>query len=107
MSPSPIFPADRANLKAFSPVSLLPGISFFVVTFLICRNLPQVLDIACADTRAAYEQIKSRRLPPAVSDIAGAPVSILHSILRFLHSANSNPLQPIIRFSTGRVRWTL
>eukprot|EP00429_Kryptoperidinium_foliaceum_P104980 CAMPEP_0176248268 /NCGR_PEP_ID=MMETSP0121_2-20121125/33381_1 /TAXON_ID=160619 /ORGANISM="Kryptoperidinium foliaceum, Strain CCMP 1326" /LENGTH=115 /DNA_ID=CAMNT_0017587945 /DNA_START=70 /DNA_END=417 /DNA_ORIENTATION=+ len=51
MSPSPIFPADRAQLKAFSPV----------------------LDIACADTRSAYEKVKSGRVPPAVSDVAGAP----------------------------------
>eukprot|EP00934_Nitzschia_sp_Nitz4_P005700 Nitzschia sp. Nitz4//scaffold3_size479765//280936//281439//NITZ4_000117-RA/size479765-snap-gene-1.406-mRNA-1//-1//CDS//3329550809//5690//frame0 len=51
MTPSPIFPADRVNLKAFSPV----------------------LDIACADSRAAYEKIKAERLGPAVSDVAGAP----------------------------------
>lgn len=51
MSPNPIFPADRAQLKAFSPV----------------------LDIACADSRSAYEKVKSGRYEPSVSDAAGAP----------------------------------
>jgi len=87
MSPSPIFPADRANLKAFSPVR-----QKIVLDIRISRcgniwfSLPhtpcifffhhiQVLDIACADARAAYEKVKASRGPPVVSDVAGAPVS--------------------------------
>lgn len=42
-----------------------------------CRPHPyiQVLEVACADSKATYDEVKSRRDHPAVADVAGAPVS--------------------------------
>eukprot|EP00980_Cylindrotheca_fusiformis_P018802 scaffold6265_cov193-Cylindrotheca_fusiformis.AAC.22 len=49
MSANPVFPAGRAELKAFA----------------------SVLDVACVESRAAYEKTKAGRFSPAVADIAG------------------------------------
>jgi len=50
MSSNPIFPASRAELKALHPV----------------------IEITCSDSKAAYDEVKSRRGHPVVADVAGA-----------------------------------
>mmetsp|Transcript_1700 Transcript_1700/g.2621 ORF Transcript_1700/g.2621 Transcript_1700/m.2621 type:complete len:112 (-) Transcript_1700:1123-1458(-) len=50
MATNPIFPASRAELKALYPV----------------------LEIACVDSKAGYDEVKSKREHPKISDIAGA-----------------------------------
>ncbi|OEU10085.1 hypothetical protein FRACYDRAFT_271199 [Fragilariopsis cylindrus CCMP1102] len=50
MASNPIFPASRAELKALHPV----------------------LEITCGDSKAAYDNVKSKRGHPKVADVAGA-----------------------------------
>mmetsp|Transcript_26316 Transcript_26316/g.61660 ORF Transcript_26316/g.61660 Transcript_26316/m.61660 type:complete len:113 (+) Transcript_26316:100-438(+) len=50
MSSNPIFPASRAELKALHPV----------------------IEITCADSKAEYDDVKSKYSHPMVADTAGA-----------------------------------
>eukprot|EP00535_Pseudo-nitzschia_heimii_P009331 CAMPEP_0197178202 /NCGR_PEP_ID=MMETSP1423-20130617/3567_1 /TAXON_ID=476441 /ORGANISM="Pseudo-nitzschia heimii, Strain UNC1101" /LENGTH=110 /DNA_ID=CAMNT_0042627905 /DNA_START=90 /DNA_END=425 /DNA_ORIENTATION=- len=50
MSSNPIFPASRAELKALHPV----------------------IEITCGNSKAAYDEVKSKRGHPLVADVAGA-----------------------------------
>mmetsp|Transcript_16140 Transcript_16140/g.37009 ORF Transcript_16140/g.37009 Transcript_16140/m.37009 type:complete len:112 (+) Transcript_16140:165-500(+) len=50
MSSNPIFPANRAELKALHPV----------------------IEITCGDSKATYDEVKSRRGHPVIADTAGA-----------------------------------
>mmetsp|Transcript_14759 Transcript_14759/g.36125 ORF Transcript_14759/g.36125 Transcript_14759/m.36125 type:complete len:114 (+) Transcript_14759:93-434(+) len=47
---NPVFPASRDELKAFYPV----------------------LEIACADSKSVYDDVKAQRGPPEHGDVAGA-----------------------------------
>ena len=42
-----------------------------------CLFIYQVLEITCGDSKAAYDNVKSKRGHPKVADVAGADVSNL------------------------------
>lgn len=78
MSVNPIFPAGRAELKAFASVSVEAAASFFIMhsrsKIIFLASVFQVLDVACVDSRATYEKTKAGRFSPAVADVAGSSV---------------------------------
>lgn len=44
-------------------------------SFVRLRNLVQVIEITCADSKAVYDEVKSKKGHPVLGDIAGADVS--------------------------------
>ncbi len=53
---------------------IYPDCRLSISLFLLCR-ISKVIEITCGDSKAAYDEVKSRRGHPVVADIAGADVS--------------------------------